>query len=742
LRSQGSGSDIVIEADLAELFGRSRIEPQMASTFRNIVAKNATSKLCEGISLESGPGPTALRALAPEQAAYFSTVIQCSFLTSVLKRNSLASALKTFFDKQAEEAPFGHLLRASPSEDGISGFLQACEDQTSLYDWTHLLDTVAAMLGYSERDQAVDELPPIIFRGLLTTLPLVQHFPEEHMIQIECGTGECWIVVWAHYILGLPVLVKSWSNDICTEVSFGPSPPQIIIDARNVVKYMIRESSLTLLGLVDEEGKEPLFHFQPDPDESKIESIYRVPAKGYGKVALFSRVSSFKDISGKEAIIRDMISITCAIAFLISNKLYANPLEQLGDDEWDAEVSEESEDLLEDVDSAEYEEGTGSLREVVPKATPIIIDKERLLEAAKFIFGRQQINAAAIHQYIDFYTGKPLNRGMEGNRMEPPLSVATSFKMNPIGDSYWVKLIESARHLSILIIAFAHVRDLSACTNLMLHHRHSILIDLPLAKILRIWDGTSILYIDEFTWLRAISLLTINDAGRNEDKVALLSDRGWSIYLSTLSLDGPEYTDAGFIVIKRGTPFRNGVYKHRIMDGLDKGQLDISEWQIEKGAGDPISLQCVNQVVLGHPFCGEGRDVFVVTLRMSFQHADIVCTRRTGYRELFSALWAVQRTEGCEHALRKDDEVILAPDFASVSGFDDLDAPSVSERVLICLTANNEIARWRALLAIAHARSKNKLRGYDHVMLRGHDCCLRCAISQTALKLGQWFIVL
>ncbi|KAF4631141.1 hypothetical protein G7Y89_g6990 [Cudoniella acicularis] len=432
-----------------------------------------------------------------------------------------------------------------------------------------------------------------------------------------------------------------------------------------------------------------------------------------------------------------MINITCAIAFLISNRLYANPLERLGDGEWDAEVSEESEDLLEDIDSAEDEEGTGFLHEVIPKATPIIISKERLLEAAKFLFGRQQINGAAIDQYIDFYTGQPLNR-----RMEPPLSVATSFKTNQFRDSYWAKLIESARHLSILIVAFAHTRDLSACADLMLHHQHSILIDLPLVKDLRVWDGASILYIDEFTWFRAISLLMVNDVGKNEDPVALLSDRGWSIYLSTLSLDGPGYTDAGFIVIKKGTPFRNGVYKHRIMDGLDKGRLDISEWQIEKGTGDPISLQCANQVALGHPFCGEGRDVFVVTLRMSFQDANIECTRRTGYRELFSALWRVQRTEGCEHPLRMDEEVILAPDFASVSGFGDLDAPRVSERVLICLTANNETARWRALLAIAHARSKNKLRGYDYVMLRGHDCCLRCAISQTALTLGKWFIVL
>jgi hypothetical protein len=714
----------------------------MASTFRTIIAKNATSKLCEGITLESGPGPTTLRALAPEQAAYFSTVIQCSFLTSVLKRNSLASALKTFFDKQAEDTPSGYNSRASPSEDGIYGFLQACEDQTSLYDWTCLLRTVAVMLGYTGPEDAINGLPPVIFRGLLTTLPFVQHFPEEHVIQIECGTGECWIVVWTHHILGLSVLVKTWSENICTEVPFGTGPPQIIIDARNVVNDKIREPSLTLLGEVDEDGREPLFQFRPDPDESKIESIYRVAAKGYGRSTLLSIVSTFDDVNAKEAIIRDMTSLTCAIAFLISNRLYSRPLV---DEEWNAAESEpETDDTLEDsdADSAEEEEDTRSLFEDDPPAMPIVIDKKQLLEAARFLFGHQHIKDATIRQYIDLYNYKPLNTRIEGERMERPLSVTTSFQGVSFGDSYWAQLINSARYLGILIIAFAQVRDINACADLMLHHQISILIGLPLAKDLRVWDGTSILYTNELTWIRAISLLMINNAGKNEDKVALLSDRGWSIYLSTLSLDGPSYTDPGYLVIKRGTPFRNGVYKHSIVDGLDKGLLHESNWQVENCAGESMSLQCANQVVLGRASCGEGRDVFVVTLRMSFQDFDKLCTRRTGYRELFGALWGVERSKACEHPLRKNEKVVLAPDFISVSGFSDLEVPRRPERVLICLTANNETARWRALIAIAHVRSKNSLRGYDHVMLRGQDCCLSCIISQTALKVGKWFIVL
>ncbi|KAF2189322.1 hypothetical protein K469DRAFT_701956 [Zopfia rhizophila CBS 207.26] len=73
---QSSGSDIVIEEDLAEVFGRSRIAMNMASSFRTIVAASSLpTKLCEGISLCNGPGPTVIRALT--QPPYFSTVIQC-----------------------------------------------------------------------------------------------------------------------------------------------------------------------------------------------------------------------------------------------------------------------------------------------------------------------------------------------------------------------------------------------------------------------------------------------------------------------------------------------------------------------------------------------------------------------------------------------------------------------------------------------------------------------------------------
>lgn len=73
-----------MEEDFAELFGSGRIAKQMESSFRTVVAKTSgPNKLIEDIFLQTGPGPTVIRALQSHNAIYFSTVVQCESLHSV-----------------------------------------------------------------------------------------------------------------------------------------------------------------------------------------------------------------------------------------------------------------------------------------------------------------------------------------------------------------------------------------------------------------------------------------------------------------------------------------------------------------------------------------------------------------------------------------------------------------------------------------------------------------------------------
>lgn len=84
IRYQNTGSNIIVEADLAELFGLCRIAPNMDSSFRTIVSTpGALIDLCEVLVLDSATGPTVSRCLQKGQEEYFATVIQLSLLTAV-----------------------------------------------------------------------------------------------------------------------------------------------------------------------------------------------------------------------------------------------------------------------------------------------------------------------------------------------------------------------------------------------------------------------------------------------------------------------------------------------------------------------------------------------------------------------------------------------------------------------------------------------------------------------------------
>jgi hypothetical protein len=73
-----------------------------------------------------------------------------SFLVSVHEKGSLAAAIAYHFEKQAEGAPDGATLRATPSLEGIRGTLQACSDQTSAFNWRNLLSAIDATLDIPE----------------------------------------------------------------------------------------------------------------------------------------------------------------------------------------------------------------------------------------------------------------------------------------------------------------------------------------------------------------------------------------------------------------------------------------------------------------------------------------------------------------------------------------------------------------------------------------------------------------
>ncbi|PKX99532.1 uncharacterized protein P174DRAFT_361822 [Aspergillus novofumigatus IBT 16806] len=236
------------------------------------------------------------------------------------------------------------------------------------------------------------------------------------------------------------------------------------------------------------------------------------------------------------------------------------------------------------------------------------------------------------------------------------------------------------------------------------------------------------------------------------ESAALTSHRGWSVFLNTLSdrdLHDPSYVDEGFFTVKAGVPSRNGVRKHAIIDGpLVGASSSATAWSISERSGATINGLWDNGAMFVNPMVGENNHSFVVTLgivsRTGPESTPGTTIRRTGYRELFNAMSGVMKTIDCSHSVINDQPVTLQPGWAASMDINDISPPPpVHEKIVILLTARNRAARWRALIGVSMLLLQHRgTPGARRTMLRSPGCCLRCAVEQTVLEDGLWWLIL
>lgn len=99
-----SGSDIVVEEDLVNFFGRCRIFNSLTSSFKTIVTKGTSdTTLLEGIVLQGGPGPTVARAF--QETSYFAMVVHISLLSWKFATSNLVTAITEVLRERLDGAP-------------------------------------------------------------------------------------------------------------------------------------------------------------------------------------------------------------------------------------------------------------------------------------------------------------------------------------------------------------------------------------------------------------------------------------------------------------------------------------------------------------------------------------------------------------------------------------------------------------------------------------------------------------
>ena len=278
---QNSGSDIITEGDLAEIFGRNKIEPRFASGFRTAVKKSAIHKFADiaELIIEAGAGPTVRRSL--KEPAYFSTIIQISLLTWAHNLSELSSSLAQVLQRRATDAPDVN----PPRYDALKGTLRACREQTSGYMWELQFSAVEKQLeGIAERQPPYDTRPiPVpILQSLLDSFTAVQHLPEHTLIRIKATIGIPTIVVWAHLVLGLTVLVETAKGS----VRFGEGSESVYIDGRYYADSLAVAEAVLL-----NETDDILFKVVESNEDAVLGPACRHPILGFGSRVIGLRIS-------------------------------------------------------------------------------------------------------------------------------------------------------------------------------------------------------------------------------------------------------------------------------------------------------------------------------------------------------------------------------------------------------------------------------------------------------------------
>ncbi|CAF9906568.1 MAG: hypothetical protein GOMPHAMPRED_004788 [Gomphillus americanus] len=225
-----TGSDLVVEHDLAAMFGRLRIEEHFARTFKTAVTVSKIHPIAAGLEivLQAGAGPTVVHAV--QQAPFFSMLVQLSALLWAHDATYLARCLlKIMTDKKQGNSD------DVPDEIPVVGTLRCIREQTCGYLWileflaiqTILIEEVG-LLPQDAQNQAIDK---VVLATLIEGLPMLQSLPEDRSLLIRTKSGLSTIILWAFKILGLSVDVAKWddSSSSFKRHQFGPDTPGVII---------------------------------------------------------------------------------------------------------------------------------------------------------------------------------------------------------------------------------------------------------------------------------------------------------------------------------------------------------------------------------------------------------------------------------------------------------------------------------------------------------------------------------
>ncbi|OAP65588.1 hypothetical protein AYL99_01560 [Fonsecaea erecta] len=733
---RNSGSDIVVEADLASVFGRAQVSLELEAAFKAKVHISTVTPLHEGseIQLQNGPGPTVIRAF--QDSKYFATIVTLSALSFFLPREKLARMIATGMAKRFEAKVPGAC--SPPAYEGIESTLAACCAQCGEFQWAPYREKIeqrlrASMQNYKWNPYYI-RLSPAVLLGAMDFLYAVKSLPADRIITVSDQGGFIPLTIWAHYILNLNVVITDLP---CPDVVFGDAKePHVIIRWTWTERPDRDELYWSADG--DEEGPEiclneadmtVLLVAKPeDHDSEMLYSAERHPLAGYGTVFLRRSLNVDTIISDDAEIYKEVVCFTVGFAIAASQRM----ARELPDPA--------------PIGADEFEE-TGQ---------KIQLEAWRIMNSAKLLFDGIPIDPAVCWMYADFLSKHPLSESTLPSTFNPFFATVPRHRPESSPEARMVRLIESTtKH----VLTFAHVVEVDKCGDVPI-----ILTDdlTPFSNLIReMREGTGRLGLVRYNevfygvakLLSSTEFFALDERRSSVVNKSLCSDFGWSVLLSTYDNLDPGDIRPELVHIRKGTPThsKTGQCKSQILDGSGIERTTESYvYPVERG------LECIPRTFAHHI----SRKDYYVTLAYEFQVTLFISfestrewqahggsksfQQRLAYSQMAKNLFNTHLTPPCshkDHSYREQaKKITLGPDVAALlSGWEEMvDDETMPEKIVIVLTKGDRYARWHAItwLPIGVHTSGRK------IALRSHQCCESCALDYVASQKGKWYLII
>ncbi|KAI9688245.1 MAG: hypothetical protein M1822_001751 [Bathelium mastoideum] len=346
---------------------------------------------------------------------------------------------------------------------------------------------------------------------------------------VEATVGGPMVVVWAHFVLGLHVTVRYRTCGKLSEARFpqtGEFSEQVLIYSQISPKEWDGHSRGILVDrvtLFSASTGEELFTIKDTQAIDSIRENFKSPVRGIGKEITLKRLPELKE-AGREKLLHEFEYTACGFALCIADKLLK------AQDDRDSYSSQ--------IQSTQTR-GSLSLQSN-EHHIPLQTDANQIIAAFSMLFDlKEQDVSAKCFDYKTCYTDMALS-----TMRDPPNSLQTVIKeWSRAAFADWRSWRDEALNISILILSFANIADIEACAGLLLFPSCQMISSTDIrCKILE-WDGKNKLFVKQDSWLEVIALMMTGGYLDKRDvrNTALISQSGWSVYISTLAQLDPSY---------------------------------------------------------------------------------------------------------------------------------------------------------------------------------------------------------